>query len=172
MPVTYPDTRVLPTAQLLMACLSDAALSNPRPPNIVGFRTGTEGQPLSATNSDECCQGAAFLRVVRTYPSWGAPTPAATSVRCAQPMAVEFEISMWRCAPIGTLQALPTQAAWDDLNTDLLNDRATMMDAICCFWGQRDQGSVVYGEWQAVASDGGCAGSTITVQADLYGRRA
>lgn len=166
----YPDRRVLPVAQLLMACLSEAVLVSPKPPQIVGFRTGTDGQPLSATNSDECCLGAAFVRVIRTYPSWGTPTPAATSIRCAQPVAAEFEVSMWRCAPIGTLQALPSQDAWDELNTDLLNDRATMMDAICCFWKQRDQGSVMYGEWTVDAAEGGCAGSRILVQADLYGR--
>lgn len=85
-------------------------------------------------------------------------------------MAAEFEISMWRCAPMGTLQVLPPQATWDELNTDLLNDRASMMDAICCFWAQREQGTVMYGDWQAVAAEGGCAGSTIAVQADLYGR--
>lgn len=170
MPVTYPDRRVLPVAQLLMGCLSEAVLDNPKPPEVVGFRTGTDGQPLASQSSDECCLGAAFVRVIRTYPSWSVPAPAATSIRCAQPMAVELEMSMWRCAPIGTLQALPTQASWDELNTDLLNDRATMMAAICCFWGQRDQGSVTYGDWTTEAAEGGCAGSRITIQADLYGR--
>lgn len=164
---TYPDTRVLPTAQLLMKCLNEAVLASPSPPAIVGFRTGTEGQPLSATNSDECCQGAAFLRVVRTFPSWGVPAPAAVSVTCAQPQGVEFELSMWRCAQIGTLQAIPSQATWDQVNTDLLNDRSTMMDAICCFIAAREQRSVAYGEWQAVPADGGCVGSTMTVLADL-----
>lgn len=170
MPVTYPDTRVLPTAQQLLACLSTQVLMNPKPPSIVGFRTGTQGQALSATNEDECCQGAAFVRVLRTYPSWSVPTPAAMSVRCAQPQAVEFELSMWRCSPIGTLETLPTQAEWDEINTDLLNDRATLMAAACCFIGLRDPGSVMYGEWQPVPSDGGCVGSTFTIQADLYGR--
>lgn len=170
MPVTYPDTRVLPVAQQLMGCLATAVLDNPKPPAVVGFRTGTDGQPLAAQSIDECCLGAAFVRVVRTFASWGDSVPAAASVRCAQPMAAEFELSMWRCAPIGTLQQLPDQALWDELNTDLLNDRATMMAAICCFYGLRDSGSIRYGQWQAVSAEGGCAGSTITVEADLYGR--
>lgn len=170
MPVTYPDRRVLPVAQLLMGCLSEAVLDNPKPPGVVGFRTGTDGQPLASQSSDECCLGAAFVRVVRTYPSWSAPAPAQVSVSCAQPMAAELEISMWRCAPIGTLQALPTQASWDELNTDLLNDRATMMAAICCFIGKRDSKTVMYGDWTTEAAEGGCAGSRITIQADLYGR--
>lgn len=164
---TYPDTRVLPTAQLLMKCLNEAVLANPFPPAVVGFRTGTEGEPLSGTATDECCNGAAFLRVVRTFPSWGVPAPAATSVSCAQPQGVEFELSMWRCAAIGTQQLVPSQAAWDQLNTDLLNDRSTMMDAICCFIAAREARSVVYGEWQVVSAEGGCAGSTMSVLADL-----
>lgn len=170
MPVTYPDRRVLPVAQLLMTCLANEALANPKPPEVVGFRTGTDGQPLASQTIDECCLGAAFVRVVRTYPSWGAPTPAALSVTCAQPMAVEFELSMWRCAPIGTLQVLPDQGMWDELNTDLLNDRATMMATICCFISQRDKSSVMYGDWRAVSTEGGCAGSAVTIHADLYGR--
>jgi hypothetical protein len=170
MPVTYPDRRVLPVAQLLMGCLSQEALLNPKPPQVVGFRTGTEGQPLAGTSADECCMGAAFVRVIRTFPSWSAPTPSNLSVSCAQPMAAEFELSMWRCAPMGTLQIPPSQALWDELNTDLLNDRATIMAAVCCFIGQRDAKSVMYGDWQAVATEGGCAGSTMSVLADLYGR--
>lgn len=172
MPITYPDTRVLPVAQLLMACLADRALVNPKPPQVVGFRTGTDGQPLAGTSTDECCLGAAFVRVVRTYSTWSAPTPAATPISCAQPMAVEFEMSMWRCTPLGNSSAPPTQAAWDQLNTDLLNDRATLMDAACCFWGQRDQRTVVYGDVEVVTTEGGCAGVRVTVQADLYGRNA
>jgi hypothetical protein len=87
-------------------------------------------------------------------------------------MAVEFELSMWRCAPIGTEALVPPQEQWDDLHLDLLNDRATMMAAVCCFIGVRDQASVMYGDWTVVGTDGGCAGSTMTVQADLYGRSA
>lgn len=170
MPVTYPDRRVLPVAQQLLTCLADAALTNPKPPKVIGFRTGTDGLPLAGTKDDECCQGAAFLRIVRTFPSWGAPTPSSLSVSCAQPMAAEFEISMWRCAPIGSLTSVPTQGMWDELNTDLLNDRATMIAAVCCFIGQRESKSVMYGDWQSVPVEGGCAGGTMTVQADLYGR--
>lgn len=170
MPITYPDRRVLPVAQILMDCLAQEALLNPKPPQIVGFRTGTEGEPLGATVDDECCRGAAFVRVVRTFASTDFPTPATLAVSCAQPMAAEFELSMWRCAPIGTMSGLVSQSGWDEVNTDLLNDRATMMGAACCFMGRRDQRSVMYGDWQAVSVDGGCVGSKMTIQAALYGR--
>lgn len=170
MPVTYPETRVTPTAQQLMTCLAEAVLANPKPPKVIGFRTGTDNDPLSALRGDECCQGAAFIRVVRTFPSWSVPTPASMSIRCAQPMAVEFQVSMWRCAPMGSISQPPGQSQWDELHADLLNDRLTMMVAACCFIGNRDPGSVMYGDWQVVSTDGGCAGATMTIQADLTGR--
>lgn len=166
---TYPDVKVLPVAQLLVGCLSEAALLNPKPPEVVGFRTGTDGQPLSGTSMDECCLGAAFVRVLRTYSTWSPPAPSAVPVACAQPMAAEFELSMWRCTPVGTLQTVPAQGAWDELNADLLNDRATLLDAVCCFWKRREPKTVIYGDWQVVTTEGGCAGSTITITAGLYG---
>lgn len=167
MPVAYPDTRVLPVAQRLMACLVDAALANPKPPALVGFRTGTDGQPLGATAADECCEGAAFIRVVRTYPTFAVPTPTTAAVRCVQPMGAEFEITMWRCAAMGTLTQVPSQALWDELHTDLLNDRATMLDAVCCFIAVQGMGNVSYEDWRAISADGGCAGGSMVIQADL-----
>lgn len=171
MPVISPDTKVAPVAQKLMACLTEAVLANPKPPKVVGFRTGTDGQPLGADHGgDECCQGAAFIRVFRTFPSWSVPTPSEMAVRCAQPHAVEFEISMWRCAPVGTMSQVPVQRAWDEVHMDLLNDRATMMAAVCCFIRGRDAGSTKYGEWLVAPTEGACVGSSLLIQADLYGR--
>lgn len=168
MTTTYPDRRVIPTAALVLACLRDEAALNPKPPAIVGFRTGTTGQPLAGLSEDECCEGAALVRVVRTYPSWGAPVPAAVSVSCAQPQAVQFELSMWRCAPMGDVSTPPSQAEWDELHVDLLNDRLTLMATVCCVQRALDQRSVMYGEWAPVATDGGCVGSTLTIDVDLY----
>lgn len=168
MPIVYPDPKLIPVTKTLMACLVEAAMANPKPPKLTGFRTGTAGDPLSALHGDECCRGAAFVRVIRTFPSWSAPTPASMSTRCAQPMAAEFEISMWRCAPIGDMNQAPRQSAWDELHEDLLNDRRTMLAAVCCFIGKRNPGTVMYGDWQTVPTDGGCAGATMTIQADLY----
>lgn len=168
MATTYPDRRVIPTAALVLACLRDEALLNPKPPAIIGFRTGTTGQPLGGLDEDECCDGAAAVRIIRTYPSWGAPVPATTSVSCAQPQAVQFELAMWRCAPMGTMEAPPSQDEWDELHVDLLNDRLTLMATVCCVQRQLDQRSVVYGDWAPVETEGGCVGSALTIDVDLY----
>jgi hypothetical protein len=167
--VAYPDTRVLPVAEQLMRCLCDAVLLNPDPPAICGFRTGTTGQPLAGLSVDECCGGAAFIRILRTFPSWATPNESPLSFSCAQPSAAEFELSMWRCTSLGTMNVPPTQAQWDALNTKLLNDRLSMMDAICCFMRQRDKRSVKFNDWTPVDVEGGCVGSTIVVSADLFG---
>ena len=164
----YPDNRLLPETKKILECLRLEALQNPKPPDLVGFRTGTTGQVLAGLIEDECCGGAAFVRVVRTYPSWGAPAASGTSIACAQPRAAEVELSMWRCASMGDIDQPPTQADWDCLHTDLLNDRVTLLAAACCFARSREQKSVLIGEWTVVPVEGGCVGSTITMQLDLF----
>lgn len=165
---SYPDGHLLPVTRQILECLRTAAAENPKPPNIVGFRTGTSGQVLAGLNEDECCEGAAFIRVIRTYPSFGVPTATATSFLCAQPKGAEIELSMWRCAPMGNMEAPPTQDDWDCLHVDLLNDRLTLLAAVCCFIKQREQKSVMFGEWQTTPVEGGCVGSSMTIQVDLF----
>lgn len=172
MTTTYPELRLTRMSGRLLDCLRNEAQLNPKPPAVIGFRTGTTGQPLAGLNEDECCAGAAFVRLVRTFPTWGTPTPATDSVSCAQPFAAQFELSMWRCAPVGDITEPPVQQAWDDLHLDLVNDRLTMMAAICCLWAQLDARSIMYEDWAPVNVDGGCVGSAIMVSVDLYGRKS
>lgn len=143
--------------------------NNPSPPGICGIRTGTTGEPLGALIGDECCAGAAFVRVTNVYPSTSLPNPSVDPVRCALPLAAQFELSIWRCAGMGTIQQPPTQAEWDAVNLALLDDRVSMMNAICCFIGQRDPGSVTVGAWAPVEVEGGCVGSQMTIDVGLYG---
>ena len=168
MPTTYPERPVSQLAAKLLQCLRDEVQLSPSPNAVVGFRTGTTGQPLAGLTEDECCDGAAFVRVVRTYPSWGVPAPALTSMSCAQPHGVVFELSIWRCSPIGDISEPPVQQAWNDLHQELLNDRLTMLSAICCLQAQLDQRTIMIGEWAPVNTDGGCVGSTVTLDVDIY----
>lgn len=164
---TYPDNTVLPITRILLECLRSEALQNPSPPAIVGFRTGTLGQPLAGLNDDECCTGAAFVRVLRTYPSWGVPNASNVPIRCGQPRAVTVELSMWRCNPIGSLQRPPTQDDWDCLHVELLNDQVMLRAAACCFVRQWEKSSVVIEEWAPIPTQGGCVGSALTMQIDI-----
>lgn len=165
---TYPDQKVAPVLQQLLTCFCNEVLLNPSPPGICGLRTGTSGEPLGALIGDECCAGAAFLRVLSVYPSEAFPNPKVTPIRCAVPLAAQFELSMWRCAATGSIKLPPTQAQWDTVNLELLNDRVSMMNAICCFLRQRDKDTVVLGTWSPIEVEGGCVGSSVTIDAALY----
>lgn len=168
---TYPETKVSSVAAALLNCLCTEALLNPSPPAVCGYRTGTEGSPLGGSDigSDECCLGAAFVRVIRTYPSWDAPNVVAGSIRCAQPVAVEMELSLWRCVPTGDIGSPPTQAQWNTVHQQLLNDRSTLVAAACCFFKLRDANSVRIGEWSIDNVSGGCVGGILPLDVDLYG---
>lgn len=169
MAVTYPDTRALPVAAAVLQCLCDAAELNPKPPGQCGFRVGVTGEPLAGLAVDECCTGLAFVRVARTFPSNGVPAPKPTPVRCNLNWALELEIGIWRCSPLGTASRPPTQDEWDTLQADLLNDFATIRDVLCCVISQRDKDSVFVTEWAPKSDpEGGCVGTSVTIQMDLY----
>lgn len=170
MAVTYPDKRALPIAQLLMRCLCEAVLLNPKPPAQCGFRIGDSGEPLAGIQEDECCGGLAFVRVSRIYPSFNVPNQNPEAISCAMVWAMELEMGIWRCVPVGTINAPPTQAEWDQANIDQLNDFASLRDALCCFLNQRDQRTVGVTDWAPKSDpEGGCFGSSLTLTAELYG---
>ena len=164
---TYPDNTVLPITLRLLECLRSEAAQNPNPPALVGFRTGTLGEVLAGLSADECCGGAAFVRVLRTGPTWGVPNASTTPIKCGQARGMTVELSMWRCGSIGTMEEPPTQADWNCLHVDLLNDQVTLRAAACCFVRQWETGSVVIEEWTPVPIQGGCVGSTLTMQIDI-----
>jgi len=171
MAVTYPDPRILPVSQLLMSCLCENVLLNPKPPQQCGFRIGATGDPLAGFEEDECCGGLAFVRFNRAYPSFNVPNQNPTAISCALTWAAEFEMGIWRCVPIGTAAAPPSQAEWDQAHVDQMNDWATLRATLCCFLDQREQRSVSVSEMAPKGDpEGGCFGISMTLQADIYGR--
>lgn len=175
MAVTYPDKRALPVANQLLSCLCTAVLRNPKPPRECGFRVGETGDPLAGIQEDECCGGLAFLRLSRIYPSTNIPNQNPDPIICSLLWAAEFEMGIWRCVDVGTMMAPPTQQQWNEVNTDQLNDFASIRDALCCYynWSQQtNQGPVVSIEEWAPKGDpeGGCYGSSITISIQLVGR--
>jgi hypothetical protein len=160
----------LSVAQLLMRCLCEKVLFNPKPPAQCGFRVGESGDPLAGISVDECCGGLAFVRTARIFPSFNVPNQTPESISCAVPLGMELEFGIWRCVPLGTISAPPSQAEWDVVNTDMLNDYETLKDTLCCFLAQRDQRSVAMEQWAPKSDpEGGCFGSSIMITVDLYG---
>lgn len=170
MAVTYPDTVALPVAQQLMQCLCQAVTMNPKPPQTCGFRPYINGAPLLGTTVDECCKGLAFVYSAPAYPSRSAfPAPEPGPVLCGTTWAMQMQMGIWRCAPVGTLQAPPVQGDWDQLQVDLFNDFASLRDALCCFLALRQKKTVSLDGWDVVndGPEGGCIGTVMTLKVQL-----
>lgn len=168
---TYPDKLVKPVGQALLTCLTTENAINPAPAGFISYRLGVTGEPLAGTSEDECCAGLAFVRFSRLFPSWSTPTPNAVSIRCALAWAAEFEIGIWRCVPIGTIEAPPTTADWLAVQNKMWDDMETLRSTACCFTRTRDAGSVQWGEIAPKSDpEGGCFGVSMLLSVDLYGR--
>ncbi len=168
---TYPDGRVRPVAEALMTCLANEAAGSPNPPGTVSYRLGVTGEPLAGTIIDECCNGLAYLRIGAMQPSWSTPSPNNVSIRCGMAWAIEMEIGIWRCVPIGTAEVPPSPADWLVAQNQMFDDMLTLRAVACCFVKQRDPGSVLYAEASPKDDpEGGCFGVSLTMSVDLYGR--
>lgn len=171
MAVSYPDTKFLPVADQLLKCLCDAAALNPKPPGACCYRPYLNGVPLLGTTTDECCAGLAFVYAGGpAYPSRdGFPGADSTPVTCGVTWALQLQFGIWRCAPIGTLQSPPDCDDWNTLNADILNDSATLRDALCCFINLRQSKTVFADNWQIIDNgpEGGCVGSSMTIRVQV-----
>jgi hypothetical protein len=63
------DQTVLPVAQQLLACLCEALSTNPNPPAQCCLRVGDVVYADFNQYQDQCCDGLAYVRVVRIYPT-------------------------------------------------------------------------------------------------------
>lgn len=170
MAVTYPDQVALPMLQDALACLCEAATLNPKPPLACCFRPYVNGTALFGTLADECCDGLAFVYFGPAYPSRdNFPAPDSEPVTCGLTWAMTVQLGIWRCAPIGTLQAAPSCDDWNTVSEDLLNDYATLRDAVCCLISQRQSKTIHVGPWSIIndGPEGACIGSSITLTVQL-----
>lgn len=175
MAVTYPDKRVLPVSDRILACLESAILLNPKVPLNHGYRVGTSGDPLAGITVDECCDGLAYVRFSRAYPSTNVPNQNPDPIVCSLLWAAEFEMGIWRCVDIGDLQAPPMQEIWNQVHVDQMNDFATLRDALCCYYQltqSTNQGPVLSIDEFSPKGDpeGGCYGVSVTFTVQLVGR--
>lgn len=169
MAVTYPDAKAWPVAQKALACLEDNAAHHPNPPAAFSFRLGVTGEPLGGLAEDECCNGLGFVRLSRIFPSNSVPTPLQAAVSCNLTWAMELEIGIWRCVPVGTAQAPPSVQAWKDAQEDMFSDWTVMREVICCLMADLGKRNVFVGEFTPKSDpEGGCFGSSVTLMMDLF----
>lgn len=162
------DQVVMPLAYELLACYEQEIDKVAHPPLYRGLRPGQVVDHLMSTSQDECCQGLAWVRPALFVPSSGKfpiqdedPAPRGT-----RSWAITFELGAVRCSPTPPEGIIPTDAQWNAVVQDVMDDAAAMRRAICCFIAadpvRRDQ-AVLPLEWQPLDTSGGCVGGTLQV---------
>lgn len=153
------------TAQALLSCFEDELTSSPNPIPLKNICLRVGEIPFDVEDgTDLCCEGFAWVRVVRIYPSVRFPQQVDDPNNCnVSSYAIELEMGAIRCMPFERDCDIWTAAA---LQVDA--DAAAMRRALCCYRPTVVTDQVLAGEWTPVGSDGGCIGGTmtITVQAD------
>ena len=169
MPVTYPDKLLRPAVESLLLCLCTAALANPVPPASCRLLPYVNGTPMFGTMRDDCCDGQAFLYPGPMSSVVAGTTPDPGPVSCKLTYMVQLQIGIWRCAPVGTLQAPPTKEEWNASTLQLLDDRATLRDAICCFIKDWTPKTVSVGTIETIneGPEGKCIGTAATLTVGL-----
>jgi hypothetical protein len=163
------DQTVLPVAQQLLACLCEALSTNPNPPAQCCLRVGDVVYADFNQYQDQCCDGLAYVRVVRIYPTSEFPSQTEVWTPCAHTsIAVELEMGVFRCEPQQLERVdLPSCDEWTAVATQVADDSQAMMSAACCLDQQLMVTSpgtpVLMSVWQPMNSGGGCTGGTLSV---------
>lgn len=159
-------TFVSDLATQLLSCYDLALQDGPNPPpdENICFRVGEV--PFSVgTSEDLCCEGFAWVRVLRVYPSRSFPSQDTTATYCGtQSRTIEFEMGAIRCLPFGDETAGPGCDAWTAVFLQVDEDAASMRRALCCMALQLDPGALMLeGEWTPINGQGGCIGGSMAV---------
>jgi hypothetical protein len=163
--MSYPDAVVFPIAQALLACYEEEIAKVLDPPASVGLRPGQQVDALLSVNEDECCNGLAWVRVNRVFPSSIEPFPLQDQVsqNCSpQGWAIELEMGAVRCAPTPNAYSIPTNAEWGALVEKQMQDAAAMRRAVICCFGDLDI-PYLFGDWNPLPVSGRCSGGTTNV---------
>lgn len=168
------DTLIQPMAQKLLDCLCAALptkMTADKVPARCCFRPGEIVSADASIYEDVCCDGLAWVRVddiFSTSIDFPAPDTSVVITGCG-PMAwgVVLEMGVMRCAPTGSVAAIPTCDEWLELQLDIMNDAAAMRAAICCLIAQLDPQSVAIGSWAPLPTTGGCAGGLMQISVQI-----
>lgn len=171
------DTLLLPAAQQLLACLCDALTDLATPqfpvPGQCCIRVGESVVLDLDENTNECCQGLAYVRIAGFYPtgSPGAlfPNPSSDFAlsKCAPyAWALQLEMGVFRCITADLI----TCPEWEVIAAQHMNDAKAMRRALCCFMEPRDGSTVATGTWTPSGRSGGCIGSTWDISVEINNR--
>lgn len=156
-------------ADALLACLRQKLEDNPNPPARFCLRVGQEVRQDLSLYEDECCEGLAYVKVNQVYPSPNFPELYESNVDCGISWAVDLEMGVFRCAPMGTETAVATCEEWAAAANQVGYDSAAMRAATACFRGTLEFGQdQVVRPWLPLSSEGGCVGGTQIVTVAFF----
>lgn len=168
MAVVAVDEMVFPLAEKLLACLCDQLATQPQPPLNCCLRVGDVVYADFNQYQDQCCQGLAYVRISRIYPTNEFPAQLEVWTPCADvQFAAELEMGVFRCEPQQKGIDMPSCEEWTDTATLVANDWRAMVAATCCLDEQLRLESpgtpVLSGVWQPLNSGGGCTGGMLPI---------
>ncbi len=149
------ETAAEEAADTLRACFQEALGRD------VCLRPGNVVELLMSTTRDECCEGAAWVRVGPIYP--GFPDPDDQVVTCwPTAWSVVLEMGAARCAMTPGPEDIPTCDEYTALTRELLADSAAMLCAVACFIATAEQ-RIRVAAWEPAPIEGRCAGGTMQI---------
>lgn len=159
------DPVVAPVAADLLLCLSIELAKVPNPvsgePRPVCLRPGDRVDLLISQTQDECCDGLAWVRLVRMYPSVRGKFPSQDSdVEMCDVLrwALVFELGAVRCAPTPEAGDLATCDEWSDVTLNQYDDLAAIRRTFCCYQEQNIDRLVSVDSAEPITVEGGCTG--------------
>lgn len=166
-------TPVIDSMQALFDCFCTELATAPNPPMHCQLRVGLD--PVAADFdqfTDYCCEGLAYLRVIRVFPS-GDNFPARDEVAIpCQPLAwgVEAEMGVFRCLPAEPNHMNPV--AWQDAFEQVQFDVEAMVRASCCWKVHQEANNpnwltYFWRDWFPFSNQGGCGGGAISLTAQI-----
>lgn len=161
--MSVSDPMVTPLALTLVACLEQEIARVTEPPAVTCLRPGDRVELLIAQNTDECCEGLAWVRQVTMYPSRDFPAPDQTYQPCSPVQwAVVMELGAARCAPTTSVTTIPSCAEWTATTMAVYDDQAALRRAMLCFAALDDyqDHQWVWGVWTPMTTEGGCVGGS------------
>ena len=162
------DPVAMPLAEELLGCFEQELAMVLHPPASIGFRPGSVTDLLLSDTENECCNGLGWVRIAAIYPSSTAfplqdeePNPSGV-LR----WAIDLEMGVARCSPTPDPTSIPSNAEWEAVVRNVMDDAAAMRRAICCFIALdpvNRKKMVLPRDWQPIDTQGGCAGGTMLV---------
>lgn len=156
----------LPMARILLDSLEQVFLTRTdNPPMHFALRLGQEVPWDLSERQDLCCEGLAYVKINRVYPSTNFPDEDEGWSPCGPlAYAADLEIGVLRCAPVGTEKDIPTDQEWADAADVVHNDSAAMALAIEEFGSRIDPLTEwLVRPWSPLGPAGACTGGVQVV---------